>query len=1050
VSEVELKTVVSEQLAEKATAPSDSCTDSTELVGLATSLEFDLTMLRESLAAFDNDPEQTRAFLQDLVDKQREGASSHRRGSIRPEPAALACLDAKAKYTMVASLTELLHLQHGASTDEEQQACRQAMKQQFGLGDEQMDECIAYMAHIFGQQPDSSVVQEPSPATGEDLVETVSREDSRQEEADQGEEWDHQVSNADLSVLQESRDDSQAYNEEVPEIVFGCQWITPTKEVMGSFSLTGQAMYFSPFDLNDEKEQRWPFASLCQIHRRRYLMQHTALEIFLGDGTNAFLDFPVPGDNLKVGELIRAKKPPNLDRKACTFTSEDVARRARDVSAQWEAGNIDNFNYLMALNTLAGRTYSDLTQYPVMPWVLADYSSQFLDLSNPATFRDLSKPMGALNAERLDKFRQRADSLEDDSVPWFLFGTHYSTKAAALHYLVRLEPFTSLHVSMQSGKFDSPDRMFHSVPMTWDSCTSPENLSNVKELTPEWYYCPEMFRNEANLPLGTRSDGAELGDVVLPTWAETPEDFVRIHREALESPYVSSQLHHWVDLVFGYRQRGEEAKAADNVFFHLTYEGAIRVDPMGGLDPIQQEAVKTQLSSFGQTPIQLFEKPHPYRQLRAEVPPLQLAPGDNQILPLASKTDPLPAVVAIGVVSERDEDFMYTLHASNELRIVRVPVDTSATSSRKQKKRKQLSVFRQTLPLAGDSRWVIPSPRTATFAHDCRLLLLGCAWDCSLKIFQVARSTDCTLLSSIVYHRAAISCIGMSEREEVLLLGSRDTNVTLWRLHELSSAGGSSSSSSAGLGDAARGLARPEFVFSEHSDEVTAVACNVDLDMVASASVDATIVLRSLRTGNYIRTIVHDQHQAGQLQVSSQGGGAVDDTSALFNSCSFTELVISAKNGFIISVFEKCYPEGSGVESDLLLHSINGRLLHTICVDSPLSQPLRLNGPAAGGGGALAWADGRLTELLLCIEGAEVVVRDLHEQPLHDLVRFQAQTIAPGVAAAVSANGSVGGPLGVSIALADGGHVYVGLSDGTVLRQTVNGVIPRIRRRRAL
>ena len=290
----------------------------------------------------------------------------------------------------------------------------------------------------------------------------------------------------------------------------------------------------------------------------------------------------------------------------------------------------------------------------------------------------------------------------------------------------------------------------------------------------------------------------------------------------------------------------------------------------------------------------------------------------------------------------------------------------------------------------------------------------------------------------------------MSEREEVLLLGSRDTNVTLWRLHELSSAGGSSSSSSAGLGDAARGLARPEFVFSEHSDEVTAVACNVDLDMVASASVDATIVLRSLRTGNYIRTIVHDQHQAGQLQVSSQGGGAVDDTSALFNSCSFTELVISAKNGFIISVFEKCYPEGSGVESDLLLHSINGRLLHTICVDSPLSQPLRLNGPAAGGGGALAWADGRLTELLLCIEGAEVVVRDLHEQPLHDLVRFQAQTIAPGVAAAVSANGSVGGPLGVSIALADGGHVYVGLSDGTVLRQTVNGVIPRIRRRRAL
>lgn len=559
-------------------------------------------------------------------------------------------------------------------------------------------------------------------------------------------------------------------------------------------------------------------------------------------------------------------------------------------------GNIDNFNYLMALNTLAGRTYSDLTQYPVMPWVLADYSSQTLDLSTPATFRNLSKPMGALNAERLEKFRQRADSLEDDGVPWFLFGTHYSTKAATLHYLVRLEPFTSMHVSMQSGKFDSPDRMFHSVPMTYHSCTSPENLSNVKELTPEWYYCPEMFRNDANLPLGTRSDGAKLGDVILPPWAETPEDFVRVHREALESPYVSSQLHNWVDLVFGYKQHGDEAKAADNVFFHLTYEGAVHMDPMAGLDPIQQEAIKTQLSSFGQTPIQLFEKPHPHRQPHPALPLLQLAPGDGRILPVASKTDSLPAIVATGVVSERDEDILYTLLASCELQIVRVPVETSSSSTRKQKKRQKLSVFRQRLPLAGDRRWVIPSPRTAAFAHDCRLLLLGCAWDCSLRIFQVSRSTDCALLLSIVYHRAAVSCIGLSEREEVLVLGSRDTNVTLWRLQELSSAEGSTSSSSGGYN--IRGLDRPEYVFSEHSAEVTAVACNIDLDMVASASADATIVLRSLRTGTYIRTIVHDP---GGLQVSSpRHGGAPrsdcnDDTTSLFSSCSFTELVITAK-----------------------------------------------------------------------------------------------------------------------------------------------------------
>ena len=63
------------------------------------------------------------------------------------------------------------------------------------------------------------------------------------------------------------------------------------------------------------------------------------------------------------------------------------------------------------LNTLAGRTYSDLAQYPVFPWVLADYASASLDLNEPATFRDLAKPVGALNDKRLQFFLERYESL---------------------------------------------------------------------------------------------------------------------------------------------------------------------------------------------------------------------------------------------------------------------------------------------------------------------------------------------------------------------------------------------------------------------------------------------------------------------------------------------------------------------------------------------------------------------------------------------------------------------------------------------------------------
>ena len=48
----------------------------------------------------------------------------------------------------------------------------------------------------------------------------------------------------------------------------------------------------------------------------------------------------------------------------------------RTATQRWEAGELSNFEYIMHLNTMAGRSYNDLNQYPVFPWVLADYDSE--------------------------------------------------------------------------------------------------------------------------------------------------------------------------------------------------------------------------------------------------------------------------------------------------------------------------------------------------------------------------------------------------------------------------------------------------------------------------------------------------------------------------------------------------------------------------------------------------------------------------------------------------------------------------------------------------
>jgi hypothetical protein len=190
-------------------------------------------------------------------------------------------------------------------------------------------------------------------------------------------------------------------------------------------------------------------------------------------------------------------------------------------------------------------------------------------------------------------------------------GTHYSNAGSVLFYLIRVEPYTTAAISLQDGKFDHSDRLFHSIPMTWQGCLT--NPADVKELIPEFFYLADMFRNNNNLDLGTRQKGEVIGDVELPAWARTPEEFVRINRMALESEYVSQHLHHWIDLVFGYKQRGRKAEEAHNVFFHLTYEDAVNIDKI--TDKALRDATIAQIEHFGQTPSQLCTVAHVKRSV---------------------------------------------------------------------------------------------------------------------------------------------------------------------------------------------------------------------------------------------------------------------------------------------------------------------------------------------------------------------------------------------------------------------------------------------------
>lgn len=90
------------------------------------------------------------------------------------------------------------------------------------------------------------------------------------------------------------------------------------------------------------------------------------------------------------------------------------------------------------------------------------------------------------------------------------------------------EPFTTFYLNLQEGKFDHANRTFHSIPVSWQNCQ--RDSSDVKELIPEFFSLPEMLVNSNHYKLGRTEDGLKVDDVILPKWASTPEDFIRINR----------------------------------------------------------------------------------------------------------------------------------------------------------------------------------------------------------------------------------------------------------------------------------------------------------------------------------------------------------------------------------------------------------------------------------------------------------------------------------------------------------------------------------------
>ncbi|XP_041978689.1 WD repeat-containing protein 81 [Aricia agestis] len=236
----------------------------------------------------------------------------------------------------------------------------------------------------------------------------------------------------------------------------------------------------------------------------------------------------------------------------------------------WVRGRISNLDYLLHLNILAGRSPNDPQAHFMVPWV-TDFTSRC-----GRNWRDLSK-----SKYRLNKGDRQLDMTYDTNCSGHI--PHHVTDA-----------LTDITCYVYLARRTSKDILCKYVRNKWVPAEYPASIQRMQEWTPD-ECIPEFYTD----PTVFKSIHEDLPDLGLPSWATCAEDFITKHREALESTHVSENLHHWIDIAFGYKLSGTAAIKAKNVCLSLV-DGHTRVRRGAS--------------------VQLLSAPHPPRRPRAPPP----------------------------------------------------------------------------------------------------------------------------------------------------------------------------------------------------------------------------------------------------------------------------------------------------------------------------------------------------------------------------------------------------------------------------------------------
>ena len=308
------------------------------------------------------------------------------------------------------------------------------------------------------------------------------------------------------------------------------------RTIIENFEKTFACLSCSELDyLYKEKEILLFHDEIQETLIKRFLYNWIAIEIFLKNGKSYFFNLFTVTNTSKLLEHLKNKGLP-------TITDCKKHFRTQNYTLKWIDKKISTFDYLLLLNKYSGRSFHDINQYPVFPW---------LQTGN-GDMRDFNYPITLQTEDKRKEFKESNLILNESDR--FSHGNHYSTSAYVCFYLMRLNPFTDVMIKLQSYKFDEPDRQFLKIASTLLIC---EKFKDNREVLPELFVLPESFYNMNYNDFGKQCsmNKKRVHNTMFTPFGNSPEEYVYNMRNMLNhNAYVQTHIQLWFDYVFGVHQ----------------------------------------------------------------------------------------------------------------------------------------------------------------------------------------------------------------------------------------------------------------------------------------------------------------------------------------------------------------------------------------------------------------------------------------------------------------------------------------------------------------